>query len=32
MPKKGNTPEQIIKRLREAKILVSQGNNIAVIS
>jgi putative transposase len=30
MPKKGNTPEQIINKLREAEILLSQGNTIAV--
>ena len=32
MPKKGYTPEQIINKLREAEILHSQGNTIAVIS
>jgi putative transposase len=32
MAKKGNTPEQIINKLREAEILLSQGNTIAVIS
>jgi transposase-like protein len=32
MPKKANTPEQIINRLREAEILLSQGNTIAVVS
>jgi transposase-like protein len=30
MPKKGNTPEQIINKLRQAEILLSQGNTIAV--
>ncbi len=29
MPKKANTPEQIINKLREAEILLSQGNSIA---
>jgi hypothetical protein len=28
MPKKANTPEQIIYKLREAEILLSQGNTI----
>ena len=32
MPKKINTPEWIINKLREAEILLSQGNTIAVIS
>ena len=32
MAKKGNTPEQIINKLREAEILLSQGDTIAVIS
>ena len=32
MPKKGYTPEQIINKLREAEILLSQGNTIAVIA
>ena len=32
MAKKGYTPEQITKRLREAEILLSQGETIAVIS
>ena len=31
MPKKGYTPEQIINKLREAEIMLSQGNAIAVI-
>ena len=29
MPKKGYTPEQIINKLREAEIMLSQGNAIA---
>ena len=29
MAKKGYTPEQIINKLREAEILLSQGNNIS---
>jgi putative transposase len=32
MPKKGNTPEQIINKLREAEILLSQGSTIVVVS
>ena len=32
MPKNGYTPEQIINKLREAEILLSQGNTIAVIA
>ena len=32
MAKKGYTPEQIINKLREAEILLSQGATIAVIS
>ncbi len=32
MVKKGYTPEQIINELREAKVLLSQGETIAVIS
>jgi len=32
MPKKGNTPEQIINKLREAEILLSQGNTIAIVA
>ena len=32
MTKKGYTPEQIINKLREAEILLSQGEPIAVIS
>ena len=31
MPKKGYTPEQIINKLREAEILLSQGTTIALI-
>ena len=31
MPKKAKTPEQIINMLREAEILLSQGDTIAVI-
>jgi putative transposase len=31
MPKKSNTPEQIINKLREAEILLSQGTTVAVI-
>jgi transposase-like protein len=32
MVKKGYTPEQIINKLREAEILLSQGNSIGVVS
>ena len=32
MAKKGYTPEQIINKLREAEILLSQGETIAVVS
>ena len=32
MAKKGYTPEQIINKLREAEILLSQGTAIAVVS
>ena len=32
MAKKGYTPEQIINKLREAEILLSQGNNIGEAS
>ena len=32
MAKKGFTPEQIINKLREAEILFSQGETIAVVS
>ena len=32
MAKKGYTPEQIINRLREAEILLSQGETVTVIS
>ena len=31
MAKKGYTPEQIINKLREAEILLSQGDTIAVV-
>jgi hypothetical protein len=31
MPGKSYTPEQIVNKLREAEILLSQGNNFAVI-
>lgn len=31
MPKKCNTPEQIIHKLREAEVLLSQGATVAVI-
>ena len=32
MPKKGYAPEQIINKLREAEILLSQGDTIAIVS
>ena len=32
MVRKGYTPEQIINKLREAEILLSQGNTISVIT
>lgn len=32
MPKKVYTPEQIITKLREAEVLLSQGDTIAVVS
>jgi len=32
MPKKANTPEQIINKLREAGIMLSQGATVAVVS
>ena len=32
MVRKGYTPEQVINKLREAEILISQGATIAVIS
>ncbi len=32
MAKKGYTPEQIINKLREAEILLQQGETVAVIS
>ena len=32
MPRKINTPEQIINKLREAEVMLSQGATIAVVS
>jgi transposase-like protein len=32
VPKKNYTPEQIINKLREAEILLSQGDTIAIVS
>lgn len=32
MPKKGNTPEQIINKLRQAEVLLSQGNTVAMVA
>jgi len=32
MAKKGYTPEQIINKLREAEVMLSQGARIAVVS
>ena len=32
MAKKGFTPEQIINKLREAEILLNQGDTIALVS
>ena len=32
MPKKANTPEQIINKLREAEIMLSQGSTVALVS
>jgi transposase-like protein len=32
VPKKGYTAEQIINKLREAEILLSQGDTIAIVS
>ena len=32
MPKKGYSPEQIINKLREAEVLISQGNAVAVVT
>ncbi len=29
MPKKANTPEQIINKLREAELLLNQGNSVS---
>ena len=31
MPKKGYTPEQIINKLREGEVLLSQGNTIGIV-
>ncbi len=31
MPRKVNTPEQIINKLREAEVLLSQGSSVAAI-
>jgi len=31
MAKKGYTPEQIINKLREAEVLLSQGNTIGIV-
>jgi len=32
MPRKGYSPEQIIHKLREAEVLLSQGNTIGTVS
>ena len=32
MPKKGYSPEQIINKLREAEVMISQGNAIAIVA
>jgi putative transposase len=32
MPKKAYTPEQIITKLREAEVLLSQGDTISIVS
>jgi putative transposase len=32
MPRKEYTPEQIINKLREAEVLITQGNTISVVS
>jgi transposase-like protein len=32
MPRKGYTPEKIINKLREAEVLLSQGETIALVS
>jgi putative transposase len=32
MPKKGYSPEQIINKLREAELMLSQGNTVGVVS
>ncbi len=31
MPRKGYTPEQIINKLREAEVLIAQGNAISIV-
>jgi putative transposase len=31
MPKKGYSPEQIINKLREAEVLLSQGNAVSLV-
>ena len=31
MPRKGFTPEQIINKLREAEVLIAQGNTISIV-
>jgi transposase-like protein len=31
MPRKGYTPEQIINKLREAEVLIAQGNTISIV-
>jgi len=31
MPKKANTPEQIIHKLREAEVMLSQGTTVSLI-
>jgi putative transposase len=32
VPKKGYSPEQIINKLREAEVLISQGNAVAMVT
>ena len=32
MPRKGYTPEKIINKLREAEILLSQGNTVVIVA
>jgi len=32
VPKKGYSPEQIIHKLREAEVLISQGNAVAMVT